>query len=565
MSTRHLTSGEALWLRYQKVHVGLVCALLGLLVVHVGFGALTRMADCQDPECRANVSYWAPVVVVASLGISLRPESALERVAAYSPVRRRTILLSAVTVMAILATSLPVLSAPTEFGAAAAIRNVLGFVGLLLLGHSATRGRSAWVPFIVLILLTAFYSWGGHPTVAETIWGFPRQPGGVSTPDGLVDLSWPTALTIYAVGTARYLASVSASSRQARRGSLAQRFQQGRSGQASTLPIIALLGIIGTVKLFSTSSRWAGDLGALIPHAITGEWLAMVPVSAAIGAWAGQTRWRSGTAQFDVIAARGVPARWWSFARYGLLALVTGHAMILALCVTATLVSNARIGVGVAETWATVPNAGTLVPYYTVLAATCLVASMVGFTLRARWVTPLVALGVYVLQFLLMPTGLLVARYTAPTYDLREYSACTGDFPRVCARPVDAAYLPAGHAMVAEVYAGSPFKQSLPGLVLLANDAGFADKVATVIGTPPRGLAVVSLDHNRSFGSTKQFDRFAALNDLRTSVGAGCPVTLDQRASIPVLDDPQADREWGLSYLAAIRDCDQARMSRLQR
>lgn len=197
--------GAGLWLRRHNVPAALGFCLVGLSVVLGGFWALNAGGRCVGPECRANQAYWGPVVTVASFSLVLAPESVLERVTVRPAAWRRFVLVLVSLGVAVPACGAALLSDPATYGVLAAVRNVVGFLGLLLLGLGWMPQKASWLPFISVVLLTAFYASSNNPGLVETMWGFARQPGGLHTPVGELDLSWPTAVALLLMGAFRYV------------------------------------------------------------------------------------------------------------------------------------------------------------------------------------------------------------------------------------------------------------------------------------------------------------------------------------------------------------------------
>lgn len=561
--------GVSLWLRRQRVPSALLASVIGLLLVNGGFMAMNSAGRCVGPECRANQSYWGPVMAVSCLGLILSPESALERVATRAAGYRRLLLALLVVVLGAFVCCAPLISDPAVFGAWAAVRNVVGFTGLLLLGHGLLERRVAWVPFVLVVLMTAFYGWSGHPSRAETVWGFPRQLGGLHTPSGEVDLSWPTAIALLCSGLVTYV-RVEDSAGGARPRAISDGSNvlvgHGMRRQAGLVWTVGLLGIGGSMILLSRAAGWVGSLEMLTGRAVTGEWLAMVPTSVAIGVWMGQSRHRSGTAQFDPLGRRGRVAVWWSAAQHVVVAILGGQSLILLVTVSASFLVNWRDGISVSQTWSTHGgHSWPLVTYYGILVGLGLLASVAGYMVANRWFTPALTLVVYAAQFGLMPTGLFIADQEAPTVRVADYTACSGQRPVVCTRPPDAAYLPAAETIVREVYRRSPVATDLPGRVLVTDTVGFVDQPAVLVGPKAPDVALIGLKGHRTLSREKQLNDFAVQSDLRTSLGLSCSLSMDQRMALPPLDDPSIDLQWAHRYLTAVRECDTAALDALVR
>lgn len=275
----------------------------------------------------------------------------MERVVVRSARGRRAVLLILVLGLATLCSLVPLLGSPS-LHVAAGMRNVLGMVGLVALGYAILPLAVSWMPAIVTLGVSVGVVLPHVPSSFQTIWLFLKQPGGLSTSAGALDLSWPTALTLLVAGAVSYLSLhqwhvVGGHSRSRGR---AGKWGQGLRSQMHFWPVTVLAGAVQLVLVQSVLAVWGGDLRLLGSEAYSSAVLVMVPMAGVIGLFLAQSRPRSGMNLFDRQVLLGVPRDVLVIGLHVIASVLVAQLSALTLIVLVTVGCNAAMDVPAAVT-----------------------------------------------------------------------------------------------------------------------------------------------------------------------------------------------------------------------
>ncbi|MEU3603230.1 hypothetical protein ABZ714_31635 [Streptomyces sp. NPDC006798] len=143
----------------------------------------------KDPTARLPLITLAPLAVAAAIATGLHTHSAeLDRTAARPWWRPRLLHIAGMTGAAAAGFAMAVTGNPESYGSPAAIRNLLGAVGVTLLTAALAGAGASWLPMALYSAVTFFVP---QP---PGIWGWLSRPGWEPG-------AWATAVTLFAAGT----------------------------------------------------------------------------------------------------------------------------------------------------------------------------------------------------------------------------------------------------------------------------------------------------------------------------------------------------------------------------
>ncbi|MEU5398377.1 hypothetical protein ABZ348_03650 [Streptomyces sp. NPDC005963] len=159
-------------------------AALALLVATALLTA--RAGDWSTGQTRWDQGASAPAIVFAPLLASVvvgstlpSPGDELDRLSARAWWPRRLVHLLGLTSLAALLLALAVPGAPGDSGAPAAVRNLLGAMGLVTLATTLCGARVSWLPVSVYAVM-AFTAAPHARTGGLVVWAWALQPGAAS-------------------------------------------------------------------------------------------------------------------------------------------------------------------------------------------------------------------------------------------------------------------------------------------------------------------------------------------------------------------------------------------------
>lgn len=178
------------------VLVALAAWAAGYALAHPDTSSL-GVATYFQPDRRVPVIAAAPLLAVLLCSAGLAgADPDLEQVTPTQWWRWRAAHVAGILVIAGALLAIGVIPAATTFGAAAMVRNVIGYVGLTTLSTVILGASLAWTAPLVYAA-TVYLAAPRHATGAALWWAWPMQPGGW-------DASWWCAILLFVTGTATY-------------------------------------------------------------------------------------------------------------------------------------------------------------------------------------------------------------------------------------------------------------------------------------------------------------------------------------------------------------------------
>ncbi|MEU5162457.1 hypothetical protein AB0G74_23010 [Streptomyces sp. NPDC020875] len=154
---------------------------------------LVREHGFEDPANRLPLILLAPLAVATIVAAGLHTHSAeLDRTAARPWWRPRLLHIAGVTGAAAAGFTMALTGSPDVYGSPAAIRNLLGAVGLTLLTAAVAGAGLSWLPMALYTAVAYFVP------ITGGAWGWVNAPGWEPG-------AWTTALTLFATGTTTWL------------------------------------------------------------------------------------------------------------------------------------------------------------------------------------------------------------------------------------------------------------------------------------------------------------------------------------------------------------------------
>lgn len=210
MSTKHAVQARArLPLRLCWLHArarGIPSAAAALVLIAVAAWAASYVLahpdlaypDTFQPDGRVPVIVGAALLAILLLSGGLAGhDRSLEQTTPTQWRRWRTAHVMGIAVVAGVLLAITVIPAATTFGAAAMVRNVIGYTGLTALSATVLGAPLAWAPPLVFTA-TVYLAAPSQATGAALWWAWPMQPRGW-------DASWICAGLIFLIGAAAYI------------------------------------------------------------------------------------------------------------------------------------------------------------------------------------------------------------------------------------------------------------------------------------------------------------------------------------------------------------------------
>ncbi|MFE0424262.1 hypothetical protein [Streptomyces sp. NPDC058953] len=197
---RRALSPVLLYGRSRGLPVAFAALAVTLLVTAWAEPRLVREHGVVDPANRLPLTLLAPVVAAAVVGTGLHtPSAELDRAAARPWWWPRLLHVAGATGLAAAGLALALTGSPDVYGSPAAIRNLLGGVGLTLLTAVVAGAGPSWLPTALYSAVAYFVLIPADEahTGAAGVWGWAVQPGPQTG-------AWATAVTLFATGTAAW-------------------------------------------------------------------------------------------------------------------------------------------------------------------------------------------------------------------------------------------------------------------------------------------------------------------------------------------------------------------------
>lgn len=169
--------------------------LLAIAVVMAGAANWVTGHPQYGHGDRGPIVVFGPLIASAVVGTSLHtPSDELDRLSVRAWWPRRLGHLIGLTVLAGLALALAVPGVPDQYGAAAAVRNLLGATGVTALASVVLGARASWLPMF-LYTASVYPAAPRSRTGGSTVWAWPMQSG--PEPG-----AWVVAGAVFVVGAA---------------------------------------------------------------------------------------------------------------------------------------------------------------------------------------------------------------------------------------------------------------------------------------------------------------------------------------------------------------------------
>lgn len=525
-----MSRGLRLWAKLNHVAPVACAAVGGSLLVRI----LVRFFVEDEGSTDIGPLWISMVAALASVFLFVS-ETPADRVAPRSVVERRASLLGIATLIAAVVAVVCYPDRIMTYGGVAVFRNMVGLVGLGLLGQAVLPVSAIWVLPLAAGLASWMFAWPLYPSTTLSLWGALRAPGVGRMYGGALDLSVPVCLAVGIAGGVvqltgfrlRRLGVADGRPHLARKiASYPQKklVRRGLRTVSLWVPVAALLAALTVWILMADLDSWGGSSRRLLAEIVPSTVFLLVPLSVVAGVVCGQGRWRSGIATWERLSERSAKTLVVRDMGLALTTVLTGICVpVLALALLASvdpLLHGIPISVVSSEFLAGVwRTAGTL---GAALVGAGLGAAIGRATARI-WVPPLcLVLALVVCVPMPRLDDYSVDRSMASTYGYAQCRSIAHDSVRICSTVPDASYLPAATRTVAQIYSEAPRPQVLPRDVRVVGNY-FRTLVAP--GTGPRPQPAVGLSFDRGLIAPAELDRYQAIEGLASTTAAWCDGT----------------------------------------